>query len=227
MTTQLYALKDTTPIIDKRLYFASVNGTLCSTSVFECFNVDNTLTHDSFATDFGPLNLSCVYQFCSIVNNLLLSRKIVVYFCGIQPEKLSNAVCLIGSFMIIYLGNTPSHVMDCLKHLGHFFVLFLLLSKQPKNKKKNIGPFLGFCDATGGICRWELSVSACLHAIYKAHVANILNFQTFDVQAYEHYDCLDHGDLNVILPNKLIAFRTPSSQLDQPCSRFHVFVFFF
>ena len=42
------------------------------------------------------------------------------------------------------------------------------------------------------------------------------NFKTFNLTEYEHYERVENGDLNWIIPNKFIAFSSPSSKkIDQ------------
>jgi cell division cycle 14 len=39
------------------------------------------------------------------------------------------------------------------------------------------------------------------------------NFRTFNLSEYEHYEKVANGDLNWIIPGKLIAFSSPSDTL--------------
>ena len=39
--------------------------------------------------------------------------------------------------------------------------------------------------------------------------------KTFNLTEYEHYEKIEHGDLNWIIPNKFVAFSSPSpTQMD-------------
>ena len=38
------------------------------------------------------------------------------------------------------------------------------------------------------------------------------NIKTFNVQEYEHYERVENGDLNWIIPGKFVAFSSPSDE---------------
>lgn len=48
----------------------------------------------------------------------------------------------------------------------------------------------------------------------KARDAGFVNFtnNTFDVEEYQYYEQVEHGDLNWIVPGKFVAFSGPSSK---------------
>ncbi|KAI4494087.1 hypothetical protein M0802_009241 [Mischocyttarus mexicanus] len=52
----------------------------------------------------------------------------------------------------------------------------------------------------------------CLNAIYKAASFGIFNFDDFDLTEYEKYEQTQNGDLNWMVPEKLLAFLTPSTE---------------
>jgi cell division cycle 14 len=45
--------------------------------------------------------------------------------------------------------------------------------------------------------------------VLRAVQDKVFNFQKFVVEEYEYYSRLDKGDINVILPNKFLAFSSP------------------
>lgn len=66
-----------------------------------------------------------------------------------------------------------------------------------------------FRDASMGLCSYKCSVEHCLYAIYHSHMCKFLDFSTFDINEYEHYERVECGDLNIIIPNKFLAFAGP------------------
>lgn len=38
------------------------------------------------------------------------------------------------------------------------------------------------------------------------------NFKKFNTKEYDYYEQVENGDLNIIIPNKFIAFSGPSSE---------------
>ncbi|XP_009698311.1 PREDICTED: dual specificity protein phosphatase CDC14A-like, partial [Cariama cristata] len=67
-------------------------------------------------------------------------------------------------------------------------------------------------DASFGTCSFHLTLLDCFHAISKALQYGFLDFNTFDVNEYEHYERAENGDFNWIIPNKFIAFSGPHSR---------------
>ncbi|KYO20688.1 dual specificity protein phosphatase CDC14A isoform A [Alligator mississippiensis] len=160
------------------------------------FCIDDELVYENFYADFGPLNLSMVYRYCSKLNKKLKSftliRKKIIHYTGFDQKKQANAAFLIGSYAIIYLRESPENVYR------------LLLSGTIS--------YLPFRDASFGTCSFHLTLLDCFHAINKALLHGFLDFNVFDVDEYEHYEKAENGDFNWIIPNKFIAFSGPHSR---------------
>ncbi|KAL8203386.1 UNVERIFIED_CONTAM: Dual specificity protein phosphatase cdc14a [Gekko kuhli] len=67
-------------------------------------------------------------------------------------------------------------------------------------------------DAAFGTCSFHITLLDCLHAINKALQFGFLDFSTFDVEEYEHYEKAENGDFNWIIPKKILAFSGPHSR---------------
>lgn len=114
-------------ILDKQLYFAVVKGLkavkLKSSTETLFFSIDDELIYQNYYNDFGPLNLSCVYKYCSKLNKYLQNArnsKRVVHYTSNHPEKKTNAACLLGCFCVIYLNSNPNLVWKILLELGSY-----------------------------------------------------------------------------------------------------------
>ena len=48
------------------------------------------------------------------------------------------------------------------------------------------------------------------------------DFKNFDIMEYEHYEKIENGDLNWVIPNKMVAFSSPyeKSKDDTGVARF-------
>ncbi|XP_016160268.1 PREDICTED: dual specificity protein phosphatase CDC14B isoform X2 [Ficedula albicollis] len=137
-----------------------------------------------------------VYRYCCKLNKKLKSfsliRKKIIHYTGFDQKKQANAAFLIGSYAIIYLRESPEEVYR------------LILSGSVS--------YLPFRDASFGTCSFHLTLLDCFHAINKALQHGFLDFGTFDVNEYEHYERAENGDFNWIIPNKFIAFSGPHSR---------------
>jgi protein-tyrosine phosphatase len=91
------------------------------------------------------------------------------------------------------------------------------LSKTPEEVYKLLigghnPPFLPFRDASFTGSSYNLTLLDCLQGLYKAKLNGFFNFDSFDVDEYEHYEKVENGDLNWILPGKFLAFCGPHAK---------------
>ncbi|XP_036874586.2 dual specificity protein phosphatase CDC14A isoform X3 [Manis javanica] len=177
-----------------RLYFATLRNRPKSTVNTHYFSIDEELVYENFYADFGPLNLAMVYRYCCKLNKKLksysLSRKKIVHYTCFDQRKRANAAFLIGAYAVIYLKKTPEEAYRA-----------LLSGSNP--------PYLPFRDASFGICTYSLTILDCLQGIRKALQHGFFDFETFDVDEYEHYERVENGDFNWIVPGKFLAFSGP------------------
>ncbi|XP_056614883.1 dual specificity protein phosphatase CDC14AB isoform X2 [Triplophysa dalaica] len=136
---------------------------------------------------------SCSSLMCScfgILKSFTLTRKRIVHYTSFDQRKRANAAVLIGAYAVIYLKKTPEETYRA------------LISGSNAS-------YLPFRDASFGNCTYNLTVLDCLQGIRKALQHGFLNFETFEVNEYEHYERVENGDLNWIIPGKLLAFSGP------------------
>ena len=87
---------------------------------------------------------------------------------GTHPHRRTNAACLICSWAIIYLNQTPDEA----------YAPF-----------RGVYPaFTPFHDATPITCTYHLSVYDCLCGLAKAKALKFFDFETFDPDEYEFYE---------------------------------------
>ncbi|XP_053484344.1 cell division cycle 14Aa isoform X4 [Ictalurus furcatus] len=183
-----------TELIKDRLYFATLRGKPKSTANAHYFCTDDEFVYENFYADFGPLNLAMLYRYCCKLNKKLksftLSRKRIIHYTSYDQHKRANAAFLIGAYAVIYLKRTPEEVYRA------------LISGT------NVS-YLPFRDAAFGNCTYNLTILDCLQGIRKALQHGFFDFETFDVEEYEHYERVENGDFNWIVPGKLLAFSGP------------------
>ncbi|KAM4721343.1 dual specificity protein phosphatase CDC14A isoform 1-T1 [Rhinophrynus dorsalis] len=181
-------------IIKDRLYFATLRNKPKSTTNTHYFCTDEEFVYENFYADFGPLNLALLFRYCCKLNKKLksfsLSRKKIVHYTSFDQRKRANAGFLIGAYAVIYLKKTPEEVYRA-----------LLSGSNPS--------YLPFRDASFGSCTYNLTILDCLQGIRKALHLGFFNFESFDVDEYEHYERVENGDFNWIVPGKFLAFSGP------------------
>uniref|UniRef100_A0A8C2PYZ5 Uncharacterized protein n=1 Tax=Cyprinus carpio TaxID=7962 RepID=A0A8C2PYZ5_CYPCA len=180
--------------IKDRLYFATLRSKPKSTANTHFFCTDDEFIYENFYADFGPLNLAMLYRYCCKLNKKLksftLSRKRIIHYTSYDQRKRANAAFLIGAYAVIYLKRTPEEVYRA------------LISGT------NVS-YLPFRDAAFGNCTYDLTILDCLQGIRKALQHGFFDFENFDVEEYEHYERVENGDFNWIVPGKLLAFSGP------------------
>jgi cell division cycle 14 len=123
------------------------------------------------------------------LNDPALRDKRIIHCCNIdEPEQRTNAAYLICAYLVVVKRIAPD-------------VVFL-----PFAKLQN--PLLPYRD-TSGSKDFELSVLDCLQGLQFAVRLNLFDWTKFDVELYEHFGQVENGDLNWIIPGKLLAFAGP------------------
>ncbi|KAM4623309.1 dual specificity protein phosphatase CDC14AB-like [Polymixia lowei] len=181
-------------LIKDRLYFATLRVKPKNTTNIHYFSSDEEYIYESFYADFGPLNLAMLYRYCSKLNKKLksftMSRKKLVHYTSYDQKKRANAAVLIGAYAVIYLKRSPEEAYRTLI-------------------SGNNTAYLPFRDAAVGECSYNLTVLDCLQGIRKALQYGFVDFENFDVEEYEHYERVENGDMNWIIPGKILAFSGP------------------
>jgi protein-tyrosine phosphatase len=182
--------------IPDRLYFVTLKTSIKpkSTANTHYFCIDDELIYENFYADFGPLNLSLLYRFCTKLNRKLksysLAKKKIVHYTTLDSHKRANAAFLIAAFSVIYLDKSPEEAFKPL--VGGY---------NP--------PFVPFRDASFGVSIYTITILDCLRAVEKALKAGFFNFDDFDYDEYEHYEKVQNGDFNWLVPQKFLAFCGP------------------
>ncbi|CAJ0946662.1 unnamed protein product [Ranitomeya imitator] len=72
--------------------------------------------------------------------------------------------------------------------------------------------YLSFRDASFGTCNFHLTLLGCFYAVHRALQYEFLDFSTFDLEEYQHYERAENGDFNWIIPKKFLAFSGPHNK---------------
>ena len=186
-------------IIPQRLYWISDKTPPKSRQHAFYFCIDNDLVYEPFFADFGPLDLGKVHLFCKELEKLMNDTNYksfkIYHYSSLDYAKQANAAFLMGCFMIIILKRSADDAWNAFKSYHNKFVPFR--------------------DATMGTCSYKCTVQHCLLGLQFAIALGWYNYETFDVQEYQHYEKVENGDLNWILPKKFVAFSGPLNVTDK------------
>ena len=86
----------------EKLYIAqNIKGAL--DPIFHCFSTDAVLEYEPLVNEFGPMSLSHVIRFVEILDPQIDAHpgQKIVYYAGQGKKKLTNAVFLLGAYIIL------------------------------------------------------------------------------------------------------------------------------
>ncbi|CAD7951456.1 unnamed protein product [Amoebophrya sp. A120] len=158
------------------------------------FDTDLDICYQPFAKDFGPLNLAVIWRYCRLMEQVMdMDTKTITHECDTSDLiRLTNSVFLISSYCIVKEGATAKQMHDKFRHLS--------------------GNFVPYRDASSCASLWDLDMLSALEGLELGVKFGWFDFKTFDADEYEHFEKVESGDLNWILPGKIIAFATPQNR---------------
>ena len=152
-----------------------------------------------FCDDFGPMNLSTIVDFIELLEKQILHSPgaRIVYMVDQGKRALSNAVFLLGAYLIVKSHMKAQEVSDCFDWLDESLIEH-------------------FRDATYCPSEFGLSLDDCWKAIEKGKskgwfdaTADGENWGMVNIDEYRHYDSPCNGDFHMVVPGKFIAFKGP------------------
>ncbi|KAJ1355483.1 hypothetical protein KIN20_012918 [Parelaphostrongylus tenuis] len=183
-------------LLPKQLYFASFTvPPRKSDPNVRYIDLDSRVHYEPFYGDFGPLNLSVLYRctrYLHGLNEAQRKRKIVAYTNSDERNRVNGAY-IMGSYLIIYHGVSADAAY-----------LRLEAAQPPK--------FIGFRDAALGEPTYLLHLHDVLRAVEKALHLKWFDVTSFDAEEYELYERVENGDMNWIIPGKILSFCGPHNE---------------
>jgi len=132
------------------------------------FTMDTTMRYMPFCADFGPFNMGMTNHFCQVLKDLLASpryqRTKLVYYTSPAANDTTNAIFLLGSFLVLYLGATPEDAWAPFTSLD--------------------GAVKPYRDATWVPSPYDLHVKDCWAGLAKAVATRLYDPTTFDEEEY-------------------------------------------
>lgn len=183
--------------IKDKLYLTWTNKpiTVSARSSIHYFTIDDKLRYISFFADFGPLNIAQVIKFCDLLNSKFkseeLKNKKIVLVSGPDNDRRANSAFLMCAYMLLVFNLTPEEAYRPISDIAYTF--------EP------------YRDAGYGPATYFITIKHCLQGLYKAIKTGLLDIDSLDVEEYEYYEKVEHGDLNWIT-KKFIAFASPKER---------------
>ena len=171
---------------------------------FHSFQNDSRLRYHPYCDDFGPMNMTSTIYFIKLLDEAIskcaaMYINDIIYFVDSGRRALSNAVMLLGSYMILKHDVTPRQALERFAWIG-------------RERLED------FRDATDMPPDFGLTLHDCWSGLYRGKQVGWIARQSslddpcwgeIDMEQYDHYDDPLEADLVEVVPNKLIAFRGP------------------
>ena len=187
------------PVINDSLYVAQGIDSFSHNAGFRIFRPDPEVQYFPLCDDFGPMNMACLASFVLQLDKELADFPSgrVVYCVEDDRRSLTNAVFLLGAYMILSLQESIEDVVDCFGWL-------------------NADQHEEYRDATFSQPTFRLALADCWRALAKARQLGWVGppdadgfCGALDLREYAHYDDPLNGDMHEVVPGELIAFVGP------------------
>lgn len=179
-------------IIKDRVIFSITTLTPRNTPTLFNFTVDNDerFQYLPFYSDFGPPSLLLIHRFRELLNNHLRDfQGVVQYYCSTKTQHVANAAMFITSYKLIEQKCRPEEAFAPVAHL------------TPLMKP--------YRDASSFPSTYDLTVFTCLQGLYRGMRLGWYDPRRFDAYRWEFDEQVENGDMNWIIPRKLLAFASP------------------
>ncbi|OAA73251.1 tyrosine-protein phosphatase CDC14 [Cordyceps fumosorosea ARSEF 2679] len=156
------------------------------------FTIDDSLFYNAFHHDFGPLHIGHLYRFAIRFHEILAAKenkdRPVVFWSAADPRSRANAACMLACYMVL-IQNWPPHL-----------ALAPIAQVDP--------PLMPFRDAGYSQADYGITVQDVVYGVWKAKEEKCIDLDNFDLDEYERFERVEHGDFNWITPN-FLAFASP------------------
>ena len=150
--------------------------------------------------DFGPMNMSAIVEFITLLEQELeaFPTSRIVYCVDNGARNLTNAIFLLGSYMLISLDMSADDVSDCFSWA------------------EEGGLTVPYRDATFSVPDFGLTLLDCWRGLEKGrdhawvrHARGGELWGQIHIDEYRHYDSPINGDVHEVVPGKFVAFKGP------------------
>jgi len=154
-----------------------------------------------FCADFGPFNLGVMHRACEVIKDLLRTPRLahakIVCFTSTETADITNAMFLLGAFLVVHLDVTPEQAWICFREYAS----------------------MPYRDATWSSSSFDLTLQHCWQGIARALQAQLYCPENFDMRQYFFYDHPRNGDMHEVVAGKFFAFKGPTDKQQRHYTR--------
>jgi cell division cycle 14 len=154
---------------------------------------DPRFRYRGFFDDFGPPSISQLVNFVRLVQELMNAnpKDVLHFYTSPAVTATSNSALYIAFFRMCHLEIDPDDTYRPFKPIEQTFKAFRDASTLPSV--------------------FDLRVIDCLWGLHRAISLGWLHVDTFDAEAWRSMEAIEHGDMNWIIPGKILALASPYS----------------
>ena len=187
------------PVAGTQVYLAQSINTIQFTDEFRIFKPNRAFHCRSQRDNFGPLNLSSIVHFIRALEQEVADYPDAKIVLCIEEgrRELTNAVYLLGAYLILKFHMCPTEVM----------ARFAWLDSD------QLAPYRDASFLEPDFC---LSISDCFRALARGkalawvrYAARGYMWGAVDIDEYRHYDQPANGDVHELVPGELVALPSP------------------
>jgi hypothetical protein len=175
---------------------------------YHCFSSHGMIEYHALCDDFGPMNLVAVVKFIRLLEEELEERApgiSLIYVADQGRRGLSNAVFLVGAYLMLKQKKTVREVLETFKSL-------------------DISLVESYRDATYSNPDFDLSLDDCWRGLQKGMQDGWVQYPAnspeqwgdINIDEYDHYENPLNGDLHEVVPGKFVAFKGPKVTAPPP-----------
>ena len=185
--------------IDRRVFLAQNFDAANLGDHDRCFKPTPAVQSPPHCDEYGPVNLSCIVHFIkSLERELATHPDCKIVFCVEKGRKnLTDAVFLLGAYMVLKEQMRPKEVAAS---------FWRIKTEQLES----------FRDATHSKTSFELSLLDCWYGLQMGLRQNWVRYSKSpalwgrtNIAYYRQFDGPTSGDLHLVVPGKIVAFRGP------------------
>uniref|UniRef100_A0A0N4Z9E0 protein-tyrosine-phosphatase n=1 Tax=Parastrongyloides trichosuri TaxID=131310 RepID=A0A0N4Z9E0_PARTI len=178
-----------------RLYFSVFENKITTDSKLKYIflYINEHTQYVPFADDFGPIDISSTLKFLEIVKAMhtkFTNSHLFICCLNVDKERLNGAV-LAGAYLILYERMELEEVYDLLTGSGGI-------------------SYISFLDASTDAEAWKMDLKSALSGFVAGFQNQFFSLKNFNFYEHDHYGLVQYGDLNWIIPGKLMAFAKPT-----------------
>lgn len=182
-------------IVPQKVLFSVLRSVPRSTQQVLYFNVEDEphFQYRGFFDDFGPPSILQLYSFTKMLEEFMEKNETLLHFYVSQnPASKANAALFITAFRMFHLKVNAEEAFKPIKPMSN-----------------TIKPFR---DASTLPSTFDLTVIDCLRGLQRAMSLGWFSLENFDPETWAKLEKIENGDMNWLIPGKLLAFASPYSQ---------------